>query len=155
MNLDQKQNWLFSVPSSPSELGLGRQFCHHAEVHSRSNLTSTTGLQLCRPRSMIGETPNVDLGQKKNWLLSVPSSPSIHGVVRQLCPNAKVDSKSKCTNRKCDNDVVCQLATLLPSPSRKCDHDVDNQLDTLLPSPCNRLPHRYSDWGGNSVIMQR
>ena len=32
MNLDQKQNWLLSVASSPSVLGLGRQFCHHAEV---------------------------------------------------------------------------------------------------------------------------
>ena len=114
MNLDQKQNWLLPVPSSPSVLGLGRQFCHNGEVHSRSNF----------PRSRIEKTPNVDLGQKKNWLLSAPSSPSMHGLGRQFCPNAKVDSKSKCTNRKCDNDV-------------------DNQLDTLLPSPCARKNARH------------
>ena len=89
--------------------------------------------------SSLYDRTNVVRGPRSEEELAVVCtiSPSMHGLVRQCCPNAKVDSKSKCTNRKCDN-VVYQLATLFPSPSRKCHHDVVYQLDTLLPSPCNR-----------------
>ena len=37
-DLDQQQNWLLSVPSSPPMLGLGRQICHHAEGRLKNHL---------------------------------------------------------------------------------------------------------------------
>ena len=38
-DLDEPQNWLLSVLSSPSMLRLGRQICHHAEVGSKTMCT--------------------------------------------------------------------------------------------------------------------
>ena len=40
-DLDHKQKWLLSVPSSSSMLGLKRQICHHAEVDSKNQCSES------------------------------------------------------------------------------------------------------------------
>ena len=59
-----------------------------------------------------------DHGQQQNWLLSVPSSPSVLGLGRQICHNAEVDSKTTCTNKRCDRDVGHQMALFVTLASR-------------------------------------
>ena len=161
--LDQQQNWLLSVPSSPSVLGLGRQICHHAEVDSKTICTnercdrdvgiSDGNLLLHWRRGAKAVGSNLD--QQQNWLLSVPSSPSILGLTRQFRHHAEVDAKTTCTNKRCDRDVRHQMATFCYTGAtvqkRLAVTSINNRTGCCL---C-RLPHQCSDWGGKSVIMQR
>ena len=52
-----------------------------------------------------------DLGQQQNWLLSVPSCPSVLGLGLQICHHAEVDSKKKnYPDERYDRDVGHQMA---------------------------------------------
>ena len=76
-----------------------RQICHHAEVDSKSTCTNKRcgrDVRLSNGNFLLhwrrsAKTVGNDLDQQQNWLLSVPSSPSMLGLGRQICHHAEVD----------------------------------------------------------------
>ena len=103
----------------------------------------------------VQKTVGSDLDQQQNWLLSVPSSPSMLGLGRQICDHAEVDSKSICTKKRCGRDVGHQMATF-------CYTGATVQMRLAVTSISSRtgcclygLAHQCSDWGAKPIIMQR
>ena len=101
------------------------------------------------------EAVGCDLDQQQNWLLSVPSSPIMLGLGRQICHHAEVDSKKSVPTKDMTVTLGYQMAkfcyTGVAVPKRLAVTSVSSRTGCCL----YRLLRQCSDWGGKSVIMQR
>ena len=69
--------------------------------------------QECDPKSYLEkylQMKNLINHHRADRMSRVPSSPSMLGLVRQICHHAEVDSNSICSNKRCDRDVGHQMA---------------------------------------------
>ena len=77
------------------------------------------------------------------------------GLGRQICHHAEVDSKSICTNKRCDRDVGHQMGTFCYTGVAVQKRLAVTSLSSRTGCCLYRLLHQCSDWGGISVIMQK